>query len=75
MDEKASKLFDNLKDVGFSNHKVFELQSLREGSLDIENDFVRFGLRDFCTKASDYYPDLVRELYANAKHWVNDDED
>ena len=47
---------------------------MREGGLDIENDFVRFNLRDFCIETSNSYPELIREFYANVEQWINDDE-
>ena len=46
---------------------------MREGGVDIEHDFVKFGLRDFFTEASDFYPELIREFYANAQRWKNRD--
>ena len=54
VEKEETKLFANLKEMGFSNSKVFDFRTLKKGGCDIKEDFTKFGIRDFCVKASKF---------------------
>ena len=53
--------------------KVFDFRSLHECRLELTDAFNTFGIRRFCMVGDDFYPDLVKEFYANARKWENRD--
>ena len=72
---QAARLYKALGKVRISNSKVFDFRSLHECGLELFDAFNTFGIRRFSVVGDDFYPDLVKEFYANARKWENRDSE
>ena len=75
IDLQAAKLYKALGKARISDSKVFDFRSLHECGLELFQAFNTFGFRRFSIVGDDFYPDLVKEFYANAQKWENMDSE
>ena len=75
IDLQAARLYKALGKARISNSKVFDFRSLNECGLELFEAFNTFGIRRFSMVGDDFYPDLVKEFYANARKWENRDSE
>ena len=75
IDLQAVRLYKALGKARISDSKVFDFRSLHECGLKLFEAFNIFGIRRFSMVGDDFYPDLVKEFYANARKWKNRDSE
>ena len=68
-DIQVARLYNHLARVEFSDARLFDFCSLNKGGLEIEEYFSRFQIQKFCVVGDDFYPEMVKEFYANARLW------
>ena len=71
IDIQTARLYKALSKARISHSKVFDFRSLHECGLELFDAFNAFGIRRFSMVGDDFYPDLVKEFYANARKWEN----
>ena len=67
MDLKATRLYKALGKARASDSKVFDFHSLHECGLKLTEAFNEFGIWRFCMIGDDFYLELVREFYVDAR--------
>ena len=75
IDLQAARLYKALSKARISDSKVFDFCSLHECGLELFEAFNIFGIRRFAMVGDDFYPELVKEFYANARKWENRDSE
>ena len=75
VDLQVVRLYKALGEARTSDSKVFYLNSLHECDLKLTDSFNKFGIRRFCMVGDDFYPELVREFYGNARKQENRNAD
>ena len=71
IDLQAAKLYKALGKARISDSKVFDFRSLHKCGLELFEAFNTFGIRRFSMVGDDFYPNLIKEFYANAQKWEN----
>ena len=75
IDLQVARLYKALSKARISDSKVFDFRSLYECGLELFEAFNTFGIRRFAMVGDDFYPELVKEFYANARKWENRDSE
>ena len=70
-----ARLYKALGKARTSDSKVFDFRSLHECGIELIYAFNKFGIRKFFMVGDEFYPDLVKEFYANARKWENRDSE
>ena len=75
VDLQSAPLYKVLSKIRTSYSKVFDFRLLHKCGLELTDTFNRFGIRRFCMVGDDFYPDLAKEFYVNARRWENSDSE